>query len=106
MKHQAIYVTIMATFALLLLSFTPTRANRILEGDFHETWMQRSNPLLPSLQSRSPPVQPPGNGCNLTGNGGNLYIMSRKIVGRPIGATAPPPPESSQSLVQIGEATS
>ncbi|GKC19556.1 hypothetical protein Tco_1021706 [Tanacetum coccineum] len=68
--------------------------------------MQRSNPLLSSLQSRSPPVRPPGNGCNLTGNDGNPCIMSRKIVGRPIGATAPPPLESSQALVQIGEATS
>ncbi|GJX85458.1 hypothetical protein Tco_0336232 [Tanacetum coccineum] len=96
----------MATFVLLLLSFTPTRASRILEGDFHQTWMKRSNLLLSSLQSGRPPVRPPGNGCNNTGNGGNPCIGSRKIARRPNSVTAPPPPESSQSLVQIGEATS
>ena len=100
MKHQVIFVAIMATFVLLLLSFTPTGASRILEGDFKETWMKRSNLLLPLLQSRRPPVPPPGNGCNSTGNGGNHCIGSGKVAGRrPNGATAPPPPEFSQSIV-------
>ena len=102
MKHQVIYVAIMATFFLLLLSFTPTRASRILEGDFKETWTKRSNILLSLLQSRRPPVRSPGNGCNSTGNGGNPCIGSRKVAGRrPNGATSPPLPKFRLSLVQI-----
>ncbi|GJX85457.1 hypothetical protein Tco_0336231 [Tanacetum coccineum] len=106
MKHQVIYVAIMATLVLLLLSFKPTRASRILDRDFEETWMKRSHLLLSSLQ-RKPPVRSPGNRCNSTGNGGDgSCIGSKKVAGRPNAATAPPPPEFSQSLVQIGEATS
>ncbi|GKG10972.1 hypothetical protein Tco_0342372 [Tanacetum coccineum] len=68
--------------------------------------MKRSHLLLSSLQ-RKPPVRSPGNPCNSTGNGGDgSCIGSKKVAGRPNAATAPPPPEFSQSLVQIGEATS
>lgn len=106
MKHQVISVALIATFVLLLLSFTPTRASITLNGDFKETWMNGSNLLLSSLQSRKPPVRSPGNGCNSTDNGGNPCVGSKKVVGRPNTATAPPPPEFSQLLVQVGEATS
>ena len=106
MKHQVIYVAILAALVLFLLSFQPTRAIRILDEDFEETWMKRSHLLLSSLQ-RKPPVRPPGNPCNSTGNGGSGHcIGSNKVAGRPNAATVPPPPEFSQSLVQIGEATS
>ncbi|GKF59757.1 hypothetical protein Tco_0176543 [Tanacetum coccineum] len=106
MKQQVISVALMATFVLLLLSFTPTRASRTLDGDFRETWMKGSNLLLSSLQSRKPPLRSPGNGCNSTGNGGNPCIGSKKVAGHPNAATAPPPPEFSKSLVQIREAAS
>nr|GFC58821.1 hypothetical protein [Tanacetum cinerariifolium] len=54
-----------------------------------------------------PPVRSPGNPCNSTGNGGaGRCIGSKKVVGRPNTATAPPPPKFSQSFVQVGEATS
>ncbi|GJT86660.1 hypothetical protein Tco_1068377 [Tanacetum coccineum] len=106
MKHQVIYVAIMATLVFFLLSFKPTGASRILDGDFEETWTKRSDLLLSSLQ-RKPPARSPGNTCNSTGNGGGgRCIGSKKVAGRPNAATTPPPSEFSQSLVQIGEATS
>ncbi|GKE90462.1 hypothetical protein Tco_1567937, partial [Tanacetum coccineum] len=88
MKHQVIYVAIMATLVLFLLSFKPTGASRILDGDFEETWMKRSDLLLSSLQ-RKPPVRSPGNRCNSTGNGCVWRCMAPEGCGRPNAATAP-----------------
>ncbi|KAI3526639.1 hypothetical protein L2E82_00249 [Cichorium intybus] len=93
MRSQIKTFAITSAFILLFMSFEPTTACRLLNGEFEETWMKTGNLLLPSLQRG--PVRPPGNGCSNTGNGGNrCRIGSKKVVGRP-GGGAPPPPLTS-----------
>ncbi|KAK1412604.1 hypothetical protein QVD17_33986 [Tagetes erecta] len=109
MKHQFLCVAIIATLAILLMSFKPSEACRLLDGDFEETWMKSGYLLLSSLQQRRPVRSPPGNDCNWTGNGGNRRCVgSKKAAIRHRPAVAPPPPlhEFSQSIVQVAEATS
>ncbi|KAI3526637.1 hypothetical protein L1887_05896 [Cichorium endivia] len=76
------------------MSFEPTTACRLLNGEFEETWMKTGNLLLSSLPRG--PVRPPGNGCNNTSNGGNPCVNSKKVAGRRRGG-APPPPLTSTS---------
>ena len=106
MTNRFIRVILMTTLIFSLLSFRPTGACRLLDGEFEEIWMKSGNLLLSSLQTQRP-VRSPGNHCNWIGNCGSPCVGSKKVAGYYTIAPPPPPPYGfARPLVQHVEATS
>lgn len=86
MKKETLNASIVVVLLLLCVSFKPNEAIRHFNGEIEEAWMKTAHLLLSSLPHGS--GNPPGNGCNWTGNGGNPCVGSRKVGGVVVTTTA------------------